>query len=349
MPPSVPLPRRRRHASALVAALLLTSAAVRAQSAPPPAAPPAAGAATGVRQLAELTAAQVRALDRARTVVIIPGGVIEEHGPYLPVESDGYFNERLARALADGVAARPGWTALVLPLVPLGTETADAIGGRASFPGSVTVRFATLRAVFLDLASALGAQGFRWVFVVHGHGGPNHNRALDQAGDFFHDAYGGWMVNLVGLQPVYDAWSGEQSAAEAAEDAHSVHAGLNETSSLLFLRPDLVDAGYRSAPSLTDTTVAGLGRFARRADWPGYFGAPRLATAERGASDFARVRAAALAQAFAVLGGADPRRVPRYADLARGDAGIAAVDRRALAADARREARQQAWLRRKMR
>ena len=54
----------------------------------------------------------------------------------------------------------------------------------------------------MDLAGELGEQGFRWIFIVHGHGAPNHNRMPDQAGDSVHDTYGGWMVHLRGLLPV---------------------------------------------------------------------------------------------------------------------------------------------------
>ena len=48
----------------------------------------------------------------------------------------------------------------------------------------------------MDLATELGEQGFRWIFVVQLHGGLAHNRVLNQAGDYFHDTYGGHMINL---------------------------------------------------------------------------------------------------------------------------------------------------------
>jgi len=59
---------------------------------------------------------------------------------------------------------------------------------------------ATLRAIYMDLASELGDQGFRWIFLVHNHGAPNHHQALNQASDYFHDTYGGTMVHLFGLK-----------------------------------------------------------------------------------------------------------------------------------------------------
>ena len=43
-----------------------------------------------VYRLAELNIDQIRMLDRQRTVILLPGGVLEEHGPYLPSFTDGY-------------------------------------------------------------------------------------------------------------------------------------------------------------------------------------------------------------------------------------------------------------------
>src|SRR6185436_5832366 len=127
------------------------------------------GAQAQVLRVAELNTEQIRALDRAKTAVILVGGILEEHGPYLPSFTDGYFSERLAGDLAESIAARPGWTALLFPTVPLGYGGANEIGRKYSFPGSYNVRADTLRAVYMDLADALGEQGFRWVFVVDNH------------------------------------------------------------------------------------------------------------------------------------------------------------------------------------
>ena len=78
-------------------------------------------------------------------------------------------------------------------MIPLGSGGANEIGEKWSYPGSYTVRPATLRAVYMDLATSLGEQGFRWIFVVNSHGSPNHNVVLDQAGDYFRDTFGGHM------------------------------------------------------------------------------------------------------------------------------------------------------------
>jgi creatinine amidohydrolase/Fe(II)-dependent formamide hydrolase-like protein len=288
---------------------------------------------------------QIKALDRQKTVVILPGGILEEHGPYLPSYSDGFFNERLTQAVADSVASRPGWVALVFPMIPLGNGPADEIGGLYTFPGSYPVRFATLRAVFMDLATELGEQGFRWIFVIHGHGGPNHNRALDQAGDYFRDTYGGRMVNVVGLLPVMSAWGGKPTAEEKLEDGLSIHAGMGETSSVLFLRPDLVAPGYKSARPYADPTMEGLVRIAHETGWPGYFGSPRLAQAAKGEADFREVQAIAIGLVSKILDGLDERTIPRYTDEMKKSPPDVAIDRASLAHEARTEQRMQAWLR----
>jgi hypothetical protein len=65
---------------------------------------------------------------------------------------------------------------------------------------------ATLRAIYMDLANELGDQGFRWIFLIHNHGAPNNHKALNRASDYFHDVYGGAMVHLFGLKPVFSEW-----------------------------------------------------------------------------------------------------------------------------------------------
>ncbi len=51
-------------------------------------------------QLKELNTRQIQSLDKSKTVVLIPGGIMEEHGPYLPSFTDGYWNEKLTDTIA---------------------------------------------------------------------------------------------------------------------------------------------------------------------------------------------------------------------------------------------------------
>ncbi len=306
----------------------------------------AGASAAQVRRLAEMNTEEIRSLDRAKTAVLIPGGILEEHGPYLPSFADGYWNEWLTQRLAEGIVARPGWTALVFPTIPLGTGGANEIGRRYEFPGTYAVRSSTQRAVFMDLVMELGDQGFKRGFIIHGHGAPNHNRMLHQVSDFFHDTYGGEMVHLLGLNlPLPDA---PPPGAEQAEDGFSVHAGAGESSSTLFVRPDLVDPAYTKAPPQTGKSWDDLVRLARAPAWPGYFGSPRLATAARGASQSLSYASSLVEYALKILDGLDPRRFRTPGDTVRSPNPVnAAIDEDALAREREIRRRQEEWLKSK--
>jgi creatinine amidohydrolase len=296
-----------------------------------------------VLQLADLNTEQIRALDKEKTVVLIPGGILGQHGPYLPSYTDGYRNEWAAGELSRAIAARPGWTALVFPTIPLGVGGANEIGGIFSFPGTYAVRSTTLRAIFVDPANELGEQGFRWIFLIHLHGAPAHSRVLDEAGDYFRDIYGGRMVHLYGLLPVLEAGSQPLHLAEADGSGLDIHAGRGETSDILFIRPDLVASGYQTAPALPGFSFDDLVRIARSPDWPGYFNAPAQATAAEGKARLEqRTRAAVGLMWQIVEGTADEREIPRYA-MNRPEASLRAA--RAAAAEERvREERFAEWL-----
>lgn len=269
-----------------------------------------------IRRLAELSVADIQALDRMRTLVIIPAGLFEEHGPYLPAFTDGYQNEWLSMEVAESLVARSMRPVVLFPTIPLGVGSPEDFGGRRPFSGSYTIRPATLRAIFMDLASALGTDGFRWIFIIHLHGSPSHNRALTEAADYFRDTYGGAMVPLTAYQ--YTAvpdrppmWTGD----EARENAGDVHAGASETSRVLFLRPELVQREYRSATPQPAATDGDFTRVASAPNWSGYFGSPRLATADAGAAIMRRTADDLTALALRVLDGFDPRTLPSRGEV----------------------------------
>jgi creatinine amidohydrolase/Fe(II)-dependent formamide hydrolase-like protein len=269
-----------------------------------------------VVRVGDLNTRQIRALDRNKTVVFLQGGMLEEHGPYLPAFTDGILSDRLTQELTRGVAAqKPGWTVLLFPPVSIGASGYNEIGKHFVFPGTYAVRPSTLRAMYMDLASELGEQGFKWIMVVHVHGSPLHIGALDDAGDFFRDTYGGRMVNLWGLLPVIGGWGSAMSvmtAEQKKEDGFSLHGGADEHSLMLHLQPNLVASDYRSARSVTAASYDEGFRAARDTSWPGYIGAPRLGTAALGRQIWTSFSGAALKTTLEILDGKDPASYQRY-------------------------------------
>lgn len=124
---------------------------------------------------------------------------------------------------------------------------------------------------------------------------------------------------------------------ERKEEGLSIHAGAFETSSILFLRPDLVGPIGQATP-LPGASFKDIVEQAKRPDWPGYFGSPRLATAARGAHSLGEIKFQT-DYALAILDGADERQAKRT-----GTGAIDDVQRAALAYEAELERRQQAWL-----
>ena len=100
-----------------------------------------------IHDVRDLNVDQIRSFDRQKTVVMLQGGIIEEHGPYLPVYSDGFLSEYLAAELGKAIVARPGWQVVLFPVIPLGSGGANEIVLKYFFPGSFAVRPETLPAV----------------------------------------------------------------------------------------------------------------------------------------------------------------------------------------------------------
>jgi Creatinine amidohydrolase len=86
-----------------------------------------------ILRLTELNAAQLRALDHSKTVVLLTGGMLEEHGPYLPAYTDGILSDRLTQKIAQSIVSKkPGWTVLLFPQIPFGANGSNELGGHPS-------------------------------------------------------------------------------------------------------------------------------------------------------------------------------------------------------------------------
>ena len=194
--------------------------------------------------------------------------------------------------------------------------------------------------VFMDLATDLGEQGFRWIFVVQSHGGLNHNRFLNQAGDYFHDTYGGHMINLRALvRPQL------RPETRSEEEQRDDHAGAGETSTCCFLRPDLVSPAYKNAEPLPARDQKHRVEIAKASNWPGYWGSPGFASAAAGATQWKVSSSRWVELALKILDGFDYRQMKRLGDEIRvGESSIGKTNRQH---NQQLEMKQQEWLKQK--
>src|SRR5262245_35112773 len=125
-----------------------------------------------IHELADLTWEEVRDLDRARTVAVLPVGAIEAHGPHLPLATDVVIAQAMARSGAARIAAR-GHGVVLLPALSF-----TAAPFAAAFTGTLSVAAATVTALVLDLARELTRHGFQGLAVANAHLDPAHLGAL---------------------------------------------------------------------------------------------------------------------------------------------------------------------------
>jgi len=228
-----------------------------------------------IRELGEMTWEEVRDLDRARTVAILPTGAIEAHGPHLPLNADVVIAGAMARAGGEALVSG-GLLAVILP--PLAYSAASFAAG---FPGTLSVGGDTVSSILVDLAQELTRQGFRALAVANAHLDPAH---LDSIAEAERGARAGGMVPLIFPDITKKPW-----ATRLTEEFRSgaCHAGRYETSIVLAERADLVRETIRKGlppnpASISKAIRSGARSFEEADGARAYFGWPADATPEEG-------------------------------------------------------------------
>lgn len=175
----------------------------------------------------ELTASDwPLALERSGKTCILPIGILEKHGPHAPLGSDLiHVREWSARATKREYA-------VVFP---------DYFYGQIYEAKHQPGTFALPSKLVWDLLEAtceeIARNGFTKIVIVNGHGGnPNLIRYFIQAQLEKKRDYAVFFFD-----PVNDAAINQKiTKARKSDPAGDQHGGENETSSLLYLRPELV-------------------------------------------------------------------------------------------------------------
>ena len=229
----------------------------------------------------ELTWPQAR--DRLKKVdlALLPVGAIEQHGPHLPLDTDTYDADYLARRVA--ASCRPPLP-LVLPVIPYGVSY-----HHEDFCGTFSVNPETLWRMVYEIGMSAARNGITKLVIINGHGG--NGPALHLAAQMIdRDARIFTCVD-----------SGETSDHDIynlLDAPNDVHAGEIETSTTLAARPELVkmDRAPRMVPRFSSryldfTSKRSVGWYARTAkiSKSGVLGDATKATREKGEKVVTRV------------------------------------------------------------
>jgi creatinine amidohydrolase len=213
------------------------------------------------RSIAELTSPQVSQQLRKTSILCLPLGATEQHGPHLPLNTDVVVAEGLTRR----IIARWGdeFDLWQLPAVPIGlSREHDWAPGTLSL--SIQGFTTLLRDLARDIVRTLPARNLA---IVNGHGG---NRGILEA--LLHELHGDFALNACAIHPFDLAKvAGDRSGLD-------VHGGRAETSVMLALAPELVRSDLVERPDQApdEQTIWQL-IFDRGVTWPWRTDDPRLA------------------------------------------------------------------------
>jgi creatinine amidohydrolase len=175
------------------------------------------------RALGALTSPDIRKRLSTSSVLCLPLGAIEQHGPHLPLNTDLVIAENVARLMAERLGDEFDlWT---LPAIPVGLSREHAFA-----PGTLTLNVqsfaAMLRDFVADLARSLPARN---LVIVNGHGG---NRGILDA--LIYELQAEFGFNVCVIHPLV------LSRMEEGCAFPDIHGGKIETSLMLVFAPDLV-------------------------------------------------------------------------------------------------------------
>lgn len=179
------------------------------------------------RLLTDLTTEEARDLIGPESVVVLPIGAIEQHGPHLPLSTDAILTDAATNALRDEPPA--GVDVFFLPSLCYATSAEHRFSA-----GTMSLSEPTLLAVIADLADSVAALKARRFVILNGHGG---NTALLRVASRQVRLKHRFLTFL--MHPVLSADHGGPTG-ESAERGLGCHANQGETSIMLHLRPDLV-------------------------------------------------------------------------------------------------------------
>lgn len=172
------------------------------------------------------------------TIVLIPCGALEQHGPHLPLGTDALLSTAIAQSVAEKV------NGIVAPTFSYGYKSQPKSGGGQHFPGTTSLDGNSLSQLLRDVIRELARQGATQLVVVNGH--YENQWFLTEGIDLaLRDVGGAASLRVMRLeywdfcsQSILDKVFPDGFPGYALE-----HAAVIETSLMMHYHPDLVRVG----------------------------------------------------------------------------------------------------------
>ena len=274
---------------------------------------------TSLRPLGEFTAEELKRLPRDKTVVWIPVGVLEDHGPHLPLNTDLLEAEFLCSALVERIEPRfQDWHWVLAP------SFASAVDSATS-DLALTSRAHVIRDYLVDTCQALARNGFCYFAVISGTSGPKQIVAIEDASRLLKKLNAGGPISSAFRKffrraevlptlfcPSIALIEREEVMRSPITYAPLEHGGKTDTSVLLALASSAVSPTYSTLPNQesSDSTFESWMKRLRH-QTHGYRGNPSQASAELGRQELTRKLDAMATKTEAVLRGEKPEWVLR--------------------------------------
>jgi creatinine amidohydrolase len=179
------------------------------------------------RRYEDLTGPEVASEISPTTILLLPIGAVEQHGPHLPMSVDAVIAEETATAVVDACGDD-------LDVWQLPTLAVSKSNEHAWSPGTLYLSPETMLAVLRDIGRSVASTAAERLVLLNAHGG--NTTHLGTALRELRLQYGlKTFLMHPSLPPAY----GGVSTAE--ELGMGIHGGRNETSVFMHLRPEQVD------------------------------------------------------------------------------------------------------------
>jgi creatinine amidohydrolase len=162
-------------------------------------------------RLAELSWVEAQKALKKVDTAILPIGSTEQHGPHCPLGTDHMTADAVANIIGDKVRLP------VLPVIPVGVSS-----HHRQFPGTLWAPPVVFRDYVRSVILSAASHGLQKFLIVNGHGG--NTPSLKEVAEELRSDDGIFIAIVTAYPSKLDG-----------------HAGEDETSLMLHLRPDLVD------------------------------------------------------------------------------------------------------------